>query len=1205
MRTEELLKQSQALAEELQKTNAELEVKAHLLAEQKTEVEAKNREVEQAKAALEEKAEQLALTSKYKSEFLANMSHELRTPLNNLLILAKMLSENSERNLTGKQVKFAETIHTSGTDLLALINDILDLSKIESGKMDVEVGAARFAELEDYCFRTFRHVAEGKGLDFTIETDPLLSDSILTDVKRLQQVLKNLLSNALKFTGQGSVQLSMRKATSGWSAGNSVLARARNVVAFTVTDTGIGIPLDKQKIIFEAFQQADGTTSRKYGGTGLGLSISRELARLLGGEIRLTSQPEVGSAFTLYLPQTYSSAAMVKPETPELTESTLQQAVLETNDLIYASQITKSAAAALVEEIAIDDDRKNVQPGEPVLLIVEDDPTFAKILVEMAHAQDLKALVALRGNTALALATEFRPSSITLDIGLPDMAGWTILDRLKHDTRTASIPVHVISGDDQRGRSMALGAMTYVQKATGRDDLPGVFGLIRSATEPRIRKLMVVSSDHSFRESVAATVGGPGVQLIEYQSGATFLDIIGKDYFDAVVFDFALRDVPVVRLIGELQNRISPFTPPAIVAGPREIEQIQLAAIARLAVNSAVRYVSSMDSLLEETIWLMHRPESDLLDTQKTRLQKVREHDAVLMGKTVLVVDDDLRNIFALTSLLEHHEIKVLHAENGRAGIDLLQKHPVVDAVLMDIMMPEMDGYETIAAIRRIPSFHDLPIVALTAKAMKGDREKCIQAGASDYVTKPVELEQLFSVLRVLISARGDALMAQKRDPAESGAAEGHSLADLVEDDRHRIQPGDAILLVVEDDPVFARILVEMAHERGLKALVAVQGKAAIAIAREFNPAAVTLDISLPDMAGWSLLDRFKHDPMTRHIPVHIISGDDDRRRGLALGAMTYIQKASDQGKLTNTFGLISEAARIRTRKILLISSPQSPIPEAVSASDVEITQVATEEEALQITGGQYLDGVIIETPVAGVRVGHLIADIHASVMPYAPPVIIFTPEGHAGPSLQEVRLMTSSSAVRFANTLPRLLDETVVLLHRHEGHLSDSQREMLVEARTVDPSLVGARVLVVDDDIRNIFALSSVLQHHQINVLHASNGRDCLRILETEPDIDIILMDIMMPEMDGYETMQAIRADSRVASIPIVALTAKAMKGDREKCLDSGATDYVAKPVDLDQLFSVLRVCLDNRTRRTETPARSKRRKPTARKGARNADLK
>ena len=457
MRTEELLKQSQALAEQLQKTNAELEEKAQLLAEQKTQVETKNQEVEQAKAALEEKAEQLALTSKYKSEFLANMSHELRTPLNNLLILAQMLAENPEKKLLPKQVKYAETIHSSGTDLLALINDILDLSKIESGKMDVEIGSVPFTDLRDYCLRTFRHVADGKNLEFTIDLGIGIShESIHTDAKRLQQVLKNLLSNALKFTARGFVRLQVEPATAGWSASHPVLNRSKNVIAFSVADTGIGIPQEKQRIIFEAFQQADGTTSRKYGGTGLGLSISRELARLLGGEIRLQSAPEMGSTFTLYLPQVYAAFPQVGKQDVLRVNGSIHEisgftdpAPMESGlDVILPAPV--STTAALVEDLAIDDDRNVIQPGDPALLIVEDDITFARILLDLAHEKNLKALIALRGSAALALAREFTPGAVTLDINMPDMAGWTILDRLKIDPATRHIPVHIISGDEQQ-----------------------------------------------------------------------------------------------------------------------------------------------------------------------------------------------------------------------------------------------------------------------------------------------------------------------------------------------------------------------------------------------------------------------------------------------------------------------------------------------------------------------------------------------------------------------------------------------------------------------------------------------------------------------------------------------------------------------------------------------------------------------------------
>jgi HAMP domain-containing protein/signal transduction histidine kinase/DNA-binding response OmpR family regulator len=760
MRTEQLLKQSQALAEQLQKTNAELEEKAHLLAEQKNEVETKNREVEQAKAALEEKAEQLSLTSKYKSEFLANMSHELRTPLNNLLILAQMLAENAENTLTSKQVKYAETIHSSGTDLLALINDILDLSKIESGKMDVEIGSMRFSEMRDFCSRTFRHVADGKGLEFGVElAENLASETIISDAKRLQQVLKNLLSNALKFTEHGSVRLRVERAASGWSPNHAVLGRVKSVIAFSVADTGIGIPQDKQRIIFEAFQQADGTTSRKYGGTGLGLSISRELTRLLGGEIRLQSTPGLGSTFTLYLPQTYVAQAttLSKPEPRALPGENGRLAIAPADaaasmensgvDIILPSPVPSTAA--VVHDIEIEDDRHLIQPGDPVVLIVEDDVTFARILAELAHDRGLRALVALRGATALPLAREFNPGAITLDITLPDMAGWTILDRLKHDPATRHIPVHVITGDENRRRGLALGAMTYLEKSVTKEGLSAAFDTIHHSLVRRTRKLLVVTAEEERSAVWLTALGGPDVEIVSVDSGGEALAVAKDRYLDAIVLDPHLGDISAIQLVEEIQSEISPQTPPIVVCGSAPAGIDFEGEIRRLARQSAVRHAESVDRLLEETTLFLHRAESDLSETQRELLNTLRRNDSTLAAKKVLVVDDDVRNIFALTTVLEQHNLQVVHAENGRAGIEVLLNTPDVDGVLMDIMMPEMDGYETMRAIRQINEFRDLPIIAVTAKAMKGDRAKCIQAGASDYITKPVDLDQLFSVLRV------------------------------------------------------------------------------------------------------------------------------------------------------------------------------------------------------------------------------------------------------------------------------------------------------------------------------------------------------------------------------------------------------------------------------------------------------------------------
>ncbi len=718
----------------------------------------------QAKKALEEKAEQLALTSKYKSEFLANMSHELRTPLNNLLILARMLSENSEKNLTPKQVKFAETIHTSGTDLLALISDILDLSKIESGKMDVDVGGVRFTELQDYCAKTFRHVAEGKGLDFTIELGSSLAPEVMhTDAKRLQQVLKNLLSNALKFTEHGTVRLTIDTATTGWSPHHAILSRVKSVVAFTVADTGIGIQTDKQRIIFEAFQQADGTTSRKYGGTGLGLSISRELARLLGGEIRLQSAPGVGSTFTLYLPQTYvTPVQQPKSEALKITPVLMEQAAVAPAgevDLILTSPIGEQE---LANEIALDDDRHLIHAGDSVLLIVEDDITFARILLDLAHDRGLKALVALRGSSVISLAREFQPGAITLDIHLPDVAGWTILDRLKHDPLTRHIPIHIISGDENRRRGLALGAMTYLEKSVANESLDAAFTTIEHSTQRRTKKLLLACRQDD-REDIAEMLAAPDIEITSVETAGEALATVKQQYLDGIVIHFQIQDIGALHLVEEILVQAGPYPPPIIVFNTRAMTPQEELDFARLSRIGIVRSASSRERLLEDSVLLLHRDESDLTPAQCRVLDQLRRTDPALFDKTVLIIDDDVRNIFALASLLEEHNLNVVHAENGRAGIELLAGNPKIDLVLMDIMMPEMDGYETMRAIREQPQFRSLPIIALTAKAMKGDRAKCLEAGASDYITKPVDLEQLFSVLRVWMS--GDYEVSQAAVP--------------------------------------------------------------------------------------------------------------------------------------------------------------------------------------------------------------------------------------------------------------------------------------------------------------------------------------------------------------------------------------------------------------------------------------------------------
>jgi len=787
MRTEELLKQSQSLAEELQtqqselretnqrleqqaqslktsedllrgqqeelqQTNAELEEKAELLALQKKEVERKNREIEQARRSLEDKAEQLALSSKYKSEFLANMSHELRTPLNSLLILARLLADNVESNLTAKQVEYSRTIYSAGNDLLALINDILDLAKIESGTMSIEMTQMLVAELSGQIEYTFGQLAQNKGLTFTIGLAPELPLTIYTDAKRLQQVLKNLLSNAFKFTEQGEVRLQVAVAKQGWSFDQETLNRAQFVIAFSVSDTGIGIAPEKQKVIFEAFQQADGSTSRRYGGTGLGLSISREIARLFGGEIKLVSQPGLGSTFTFYLPQ-FSPEFRV----PSL-ESTSQTLPIPHSPfpiphspfpIPHSPFPIPHSPFPIPHSPLLNDDRTNVENGDRVLLIVEDDINFARILLEMAQQQGFKVITAQNGVAGLALAQQFQPSAVLLDIRMPEMDGWTVLDRLKHDPNTRHIPVHIMTVEEGRQRSLQLGAIAYLQKPLTSETISEALTKIRGFVERRVKNLLIVEDDDIQRLSIVELVGNSDVATTAVGTGTAALEAIRSQHFDCLVLDLGLPDMTGFELIEQIKLEPNGETLPIIVYTGREISKAQETELRRIAETIIVKDVRSPERLLDETALFLHRVQADLPAPKQEILEQLHSIDHFLIGKKVLIVDDDMRNIFALTSMLERYQMQVLYAENGRDSIALLNNTPDIDVILMDVMMPEMDGYETTRLIRQNEQFKNLPIIALTAKAMQGDREKCIEAGASDYITKPVDTEQLLSLLRV------------------------------------------------------------------------------------------------------------------------------------------------------------------------------------------------------------------------------------------------------------------------------------------------------------------------------------------------------------------------------------------------------------------------------------------------------------------------
>jgi HAMP domain-containing protein/signal transduction histidine kinase/DNA-binding response OmpR family regulator len=749
MRTEGLLRQSQSLAtelqsrqEELQNTNHELQDKARLLAHQNVEVEQKNQEVEQARQALEEKAEQLALTSKYKSEFLANMSHELRTPLNSLLILSDHLSKNPDGNLTVKQTEFAKTIHSSGTDLLMLINDILDLSKIESGTVAVDVSELRLIDLHSYVERTFRHVAESKGLEFSVRLDPTVPRSMVTDAKRLQQVIKNLLANAFKFTRRGSVSLEIRPVGPEAARDSQSLRKAESVLAFAVADTGIGIPLEKQQIIFEAFQQADGSTSRKYGGTGLGLAISREIARLLGGEIHLVSSAGRGSTFTLYLPQTFAQPAPARELGPEARAGAISL-------VTRAEEDDEQPRLALSEVVG--DDRESIGPGDRSLLIVENDVAFARLLAEVAREIGFKVLITSFGSSALALVRQYQPSAITLDISLPDMEGWRVLERLKSDFNTRHVPVTVITTGEDVRRGRALGAFDTVGKPVKtRDGLRETLESLKRCLEREQKDLVLIHPDEAERAALARLLAADGLRVQAEPSLSALNGSFDWGAVDGVVLGVGSQE----ELVGLMSNgRGSSFRAiPLITYGPpdwiAEVETLLKSTGSEITVIP----VSSQERLVDQCLLRLHRPVWAMSETHRQILETLHHGSQRLTARRVLIVDDDIRNIFAMTSILERHEMSIVSAETGRGAIERLDRQGDIEIVLMDVMMPEMDGFETMRAIREDPRFRSLPIIAVTAKAMKGDREKCIEAGASDYLAKPVDSEELVSKLRDWLS---------------------------------------------------------------------------------------------------------------------------------------------------------------------------------------------------------------------------------------------------------------------------------------------------------------------------------------------------------------------------------------------------------------------------------------------------------------------
>ncbi|AKV08711.1 chemotaxis protein CheY [Pseudomonas fluorescens NCIMB 11764] len=726
-----ILKESQAHLEtqqvELEQTNEQLADQAQILAEQRDAMDLKNTELNQAQTQLEERAEELQRSSKYKSEFLANMSHELRTPLNSSLILAKLLAENPQENLTTEQVKFAESIYSAGNDLLNLINDILDISKVEAGKLEVRPENTSVARLVDGLRGMFQPMATDKKLDFQVDLQPGAPTMIFTDRQRLEQVIKNLLSNAVKFTEQGSVSL-------------TVASQPNEGVAFIVRDSGIGIAADQQESIFEAFRQADGTTNRRYGGTGLGLSISRDLAALLGGSISVTSEPGQGSVFTLVLPQQY-----VEPGDTPIEP-------MKASPVVMTPKIAPAALAPLIAEVDIprfNDDRTNAPFTTRCILVVEDEPNFARILYDLAHELGYQCLVAHGADEGYDLAREYIPDAILLDMRLPDHSGLTVLQRLKEHADTRHIPVHVISVEDRVEAAMHMGAIGYAVKPTTREELKDVFARLEAKLTQKVKRVLLVEDDDLQRDSIARLIGDEDIEITAVGLAQDALDLLRTTIFDCMIIDLKLPDMLGNDLLKRMSTEDICSFPPVIVYTGRNLTRDEEAELRKYSRSIIIKGARSPERLLDEVTLFLHKVESRLSHERQTMLKTARSRDKVFEGRKVLLVDDDVRNIFALTSALEHKGAIVVIGRNGREAIEKLNEVEDIDLVLMDVMMPEMDGFEATTLIRQDPRWRKLPIIAVTAKAMKDDQERCLQAGSNDYLAKPIDLDRLFSLIRV------------------------------------------------------------------------------------------------------------------------------------------------------------------------------------------------------------------------------------------------------------------------------------------------------------------------------------------------------------------------------------------------------------------------------------------------------------------------
>lgn len=732
---------------ELESTNAQLEEQAaaleensRVLQEKQAVLDRQNQELKTAQQDLEQKAEELALASKYKSEFLANMSHELRTPLNSLLILARILANNEEGNLSEEQVESAKIIYSGGNDLLNLINDILDLSKVESGQMVFHFEAMPLTELVSTVQTQFAQVAKEKGLDLHVNMAADLPGSIETDTQRVKQILKNLLSNAFKFTSAGSVSCNVYRPEAKINLSRSGLDPTR-AIAISVVDTGIGMTPDQQKIIFEAFQQADGSTSRQYGGTGLGLSISRELANKLGGQINVESEKGQGSTFTLYLP-------IEKKAGEPARQPKVQPAAPERSNGHKPKHVSTQPALTPAAQSAFADDRASLKAGDKILLVIEDDSKFAKIVCDFAHKKGFKCLVAAEGSTGLALVKTHPPEAIILDLNLPDISGWEVLQILKSDHATRHIPVHIMSVDEEILDAYRKGALGYLTKPVSGEHLAESFQKIEQFMSKDIKSLLLVEDDANSRHSIKKLLGGSDVQISEADRGQTALDLLKTQNFDCMILDLSLPDMSGFEVLNRMNGHMVASKCPVIVYTGRELTPEENLELMKYTNSVIVKGVKSPERLLDETALFLHRVVADMPEDKQQTIRQLHNKDELLKNKKVLIVDDDMRNSFALAKLLSDKGLIIRIAQNGRKALDLLAEEPA-DLVLMDIMMPVMDGYETIRHIRAQQQFKTLPILALTAKAMKGDRDQCLAAGANDYLSKPIEVDRLFSMLQV------------------------------------------------------------------------------------------------------------------------------------------------------------------------------------------------------------------------------------------------------------------------------------------------------------------------------------------------------------------------------------------------------------------------------------------------------------------------